>query len=73
MMDMSNPAVLLSGLVISMVGLGIFMHGRKMEELKSLGIGLAMMVFPMFIHSVLLMWAIAGLCVAGMYFGPRSA
>ncbi len=69
---LSNPGLLLSAGVISMVGLGVFMYGKRMEDHKSLGIGVAMMVFPMFVHSVLLMWIIAGACGAGLYFGPRS-
>lgn len=68
-MDFSNPAVLLSGILISMVGMGVFIYGKKMDDLKSLGVGLAMMVFPMFVHSALLMWAIAGVCGVGLYFG----
>ncbi len=73
MMDFSNPTVMLSGGLISLIGLGIFIYGKRMDDIKSLGIGLGMMVFPMFVHSVLIMWAIAGICAAWLYFGPRSA
>ncbi len=69
-MDFTNPGLLLSGLVISMVGLAIFVYGKRMEKAKSLCIGLVMMVFPMFIPSVLWMWLIAGACVAGLYVLP---
>jgi hypothetical protein len=72
-MDFSNPVLLLSGLVISIVGLALFVHGKKMEKYKSLAIGLAMMVFPMFVPSVLWMWLIAGACVAGLYVLPVDA
>jgi len=73
MMDFSNPGVFLSAGLISLIGLGFFMYGKRMQDLRPLGIGLALMVFPMFVHSMLVMWAIAGVCVAGLYFGPRSA
>ncbi len=69
-MDFTNPGLLLSGLVISMVGLAIFVYGKRMEKAKSLGIGLVLMVFPMFVPSVLWMWLIAGACVAGLYVLP---
>ena len=70
-MDFSNPGLLLSGLVISIVGLAIFIHGKKMEKYKSLAIGLVMMVFPLFVPSVLWLWLIAGACVAGLYLLPQ--
>ncbi|MHC4305863.1 MAG: hypothetical protein ACYSW2_15500 [Planctomycetota bacterium] len=72
-MDFSNPGLLLSGLVISIVGLAIFVYGKKMEKYKSLAVGLAMMVFPMFVPSVLWMWLIAGACMAGLYLLPVDA
>ena len=73
MMDFSNPGVFLSGGLISLIGMGVFIYGKRMQDMKSLGVGLAMMIFPMFVHSMLVMWAIAGACAAGLYFGPRSA
>ena len=72
-MDLMNPGALLSGVVISMVGLAVFLYGKKMERVNSLGIGLAMMVFPMFVHSILWMWLIAVGCVAGLYIMSRTA
>ncbi len=71
MMDMSNPGLMVSAGLISMIGLGIFMYGKRMQDIKSLGIGLGMMIFPMFVPSVLVMWAIAVACGVGLYFGPR--
>ncbi len=71
MMDMSNPGLMVSAGLISMIGLGVFMYGKRMEDIKSLGIGLGMMIFPMFVPSVLVMWVIAVACGVGLYFGPR--
>lgn len=70
-MDLSNPYLLVSGLLIGLVGMGLFMYGKKAQEPKCLGMGIAMCVFPYFVHSILLMWAIAALCMAGVYFLPR--
>ena len=39
----------------------------------SLGIDLAMMIFPMFGHSILWMWLIAVGCIAGLYTLSRGA
>ncbi len=71
MMDMSNPGLMLSAGLISMIGLGVFIYGKRMQDIKSLGIGLGMMIFPMFVPSVLVMWVIAVACGVGLYFGPR--
>ena len=71
MMDMSNPGLMVSAGLISMIGLGVFMYGKRMEDIKSLGIGLGMMIFPIFVPSVLIMWVIAAACGVGLYFGPR--
>jgi len=70
-MDFSNPALLISGMLISTVGFGLFMYGKKAQEGRSLGIGLALMVFPFFVHSVLWTWLLAGACAAGWYVMPR--
>ena len=64
MMDLSDPWLLLSGFAISMSGLALFIHGKKMGNVRNLGIGLAMMVFPILVHSLLLLWVVAGVCVA---------
>ena len=58
-MDMSDPGLLISGLAISSVGMAVFIYGKKMEKIKSLAVGLLMMIYPIFMHSVLWMWLIA--------------
>ena len=69
-MDFSDPGLLFCGFAISMIGLGLFIHGKKMQKLPSLVMGLAMMIFPLFVHSMLWMWVIAGACVAGVFLVP---
>lgn len=71
-MDFMDPGPLLSGMLISMIGLALFLYGKKMEKLPSLGVGLALMTFPMFVSSVLWMWLIAIGCVASLYILPRG-
>ena len=70
-MDLSNPWLLLSGVVISAIGMGLFLYGKKAQEPKCLGMGILMCVFPYFVSSLLVMWGIAALCMAGAYFLPR--
>ncbi len=71
-MDFSDPSLLVSGLVISMIGLAIFVYGKKAQRMKGLAVGLVMMLFPMFVHSLVWMWLIGGACVAGLYLLPSE-
>ncbi len=71
-MDLSNPGILLSGLLISIAGLAVFVYGKKSQDMRSLGVGLALMVYPIFVHSLLVMWLIAGVCAGALYLLPRS-
>ncbi len=70
-MDLSNPGILFSGLLISIAGLALFVQGKKSQDLRSLGVGLALMVYPIFVHSLLVMWIVAGVCAGAMYLLPR--
>ena len=56
-----------------MIGLALFVYGKKMDKLQHLGAGLAMMVFPIFVPSLLWMWVIAAACVAGVFFLPDGS
>ena len=70
--DLDNPALLISGLAISTVGMGVFIYGKKMVNYRSLIAGLLLMIYPLFVTSVLWMWLIAGACLAGLYFLPAE-
>ena len=72
-MDLTDPGLLFSGLTISLIGLALFVHGKKMDKVRNLGIGLAMMVFPIFVHSMLWVWLIAGACVASVFLLPDGS
>ena len=71
-MNLTNPGLLLSGGLISMIGLAMFLYGKKMQSVGSLAVGVVLMVFPMFVHSVVWMWVIAGACIAGLYVISRE-
>jgi hypothetical protein len=62
-----SVGLLFSGLVIGTVGLGVFVYGKRMESIRALACGVALMAFPYFVHSVLLMWIIAAACVGGTW------
>ncbi len=72
-MDMFSPGLLISGLIIGTIGFAVFLYGKKTENFKCLGVGLVLCVYPYFVSSVLMLWLIAALCLAGLYVLAKFA
>lgn len=53
-----NPYSLLAGFVFSMIGLGAFNYGRKLDLWQPKSIGLALMIYPYFISNRWLLWGV---------------
>lgn len=70
--DMSNPSALISGLVLSSIGTGCFIYGKKQQSPVPLVGGLVLCVMPMVVASVLAMWVIGGACMGGMWWMSRN-
>lgn len=70
-MDFGNPALLLSGLLISAIGMGLLIYGKRSENLRPLLVGLVMCVFPYFVGSVAILWLGAAACMGGLYAWSR--
>ena len=63
-MDLTAGTLIASSLV-STVGFGFFLYGKKQVRFPQLVVGLVMMVYPYFITGALAMWGIAcGLVLA---------
>jgi hypothetical protein len=58
---------LIAGLLVSTIGLGYFIYGKKMQENTFLIAGLAMMIYPYFIGNMIIM-LIIGLALAASPF-----
>ncbi len=56
LMDLGDPWMILSGLLIGMIGFMLFNIGRKEANLKLLATGAALCVYPYFIGSLLPLW-----------------
>ena len=65
---MADEALLLWGLLFSSIGLGFFIYGKKQQRLIPLICGLALMVYPYFVESVLLLMGIGIVLIALPYF-----
>lgn len=71
-MDLDNPASLFSGLLIGLIGMGLFMYGKKAQKLPHALAGVALCVFPYFVASVMLSWLITAACLGGLYLVSRE-
>lgn len=69
-MDISAGA-LCASLVVSTLGLGLFLYGKKATRFPQLVVGLALMGFPYFVSGALAMCAIAAVLVGGLLFALR--
>jgi len=58
---------LFSSLIISCIGMGYFMYGKKAGRLWPLLGGIALCVYPYFISNVPLMWGLAAGIMVGIY------
>jgi len=72
-MDLSGLSVdgLVASLVVGSVGLGVFLHGRKLARLPHMVIGATMMVFPYFVPRAGPMLGVFALLVAGLWLLGR--
>jgi predicted membrane protein len=63
-----NESWLLWGLLFGSIGLGFFMYGRKQKAVVPLICGLALMIFPYFVSSTILLVAIGVTLIVVPYF-----
>lgn len=71
-MDLDHPAALFSGLFIGVVGMAIFLFGKKQSNPRCLLAGGALCIFPYFVTSLLIMWGLTALCLTGLYITSES-
>ena len=62
-----NPGALLASILVSSVGLGFFVYGKRQRRAPHLGAGVLMMVYPYFVSSTALMLVIAAALVGLLY------
>jgi hypothetical protein len=71
-MDLGNPWALASGLLIGAVGMAMFAYGKREQNLRVLGGGLALCILPAFIASTLALWLLTGAVVGGVWWTGRG-
>ncbi len=68
-----TPLGIFSALFIGLVGMTLFIYGKKQARPVPLLTGVALCVFPYFVSSLLLMWLITAGCLGGLYMLSRNA
>ncbi len=63
-----DTATLLWGLLFSSVGLGFFLYGKKQRAIVPLVCGLALMIFPYFVSSTLVLVGVGVALAVVPYF-----
>ena len=63
-----NESALLWGLLFGSIGLGLFVYGKRQRAVVPLVCGLALMIFPYFISSTILLVGIGVVLTAIPYF-----
>lgn len=66
-MDLSDPWVLMSGLILGAIGAGLFIYGKKQTDFRCLAAGVALCVVPYFIGSMLVLWLVSAGIVGGLW------
>lgn len=66
-MDLGNPWILFSGIIIGLVGMLMFNYGRKEPDLRAVSAGLVLCIYPYFIGSVVVLWLIFAAVIGGLY------
>jgi hypothetical protein len=70
-MDLGNPWALLSGIMIGLVGMAVFIRGKKEGQVSGLVGGAALCIYPYFVTDMLLMWSLFALCITGIWWLKR--
>jgi hypothetical protein len=69
-MDLS-PGYLVASMLVSTVGFGLFLYGKKQTRAPQLVTGLALMIYPVFVASVAWMVGIAAALIGALWLATR--
>jgi hypothetical protein len=60
-------AELIGGLIFSSVGFVAFVYGKRMHFWKSMLIGIALMVYPLFVSTDVLLYSLGAMLTAALF------
>lgn len=70
-MDLGDPWMLASELLIGLIGLVTFNYGRKQADLVAMLTGAALCVYPYFVGSLWVLWVVFLVLAGGMVAWKR--
>ena len=66
-----SPSGLLASIVVSGIGMGLFLYGKRAARLPQLLTGIVLMGLPLFVSGALAMCALTAAVVGGMWATAR--
>lgn len=70
-MDFS-AGTLIASMLVSTIGFGLFLYGKRATRFPQLLCGLALMVFPYFTGSVMVIYGVGTVVLGGLWLAVRS-
>ncbi|MFG0246001.1 MAG: hypothetical protein ACF8MF_08140 [Phycisphaerales bacterium JB052] len=70
-MELDNPAVLFSGILIGAAGMGFFISGKRNASPRAQLAGVALSIIPFVGHSLQALRGATGLCASVLYVSGR--
>jgi len=67
----TNPSTLFAGLVVSALGVGFFIYGKKERRAPQLITGVLLSVFPFFVSGAVTTYAVAAAILVAMWIAIR--
>jgi hypothetical protein len=67
-----DPSWLVSSFIISSLGFVLFMFGKKMGRAPQMLVGVALLLYPYFVSSLLWMWGIAVAAMFALWLSLRA-
>jgi hypothetical protein len=71
-MGLDDPVMLFSSLTLGLVGMALFLYGKRSGSGRSIGAGLLLGLVPLLAHTALALWALSGACLAGWWLLGRA-
>ncbi len=68
---LSSPGVLFASIVVSAIGLALFLYGKRQGRPLQLVAGLGLMIYPYFVHSIGWMLGICAVILTGLWLVTR--
>lgn len=71
-MELSDPMSLVSGLFVGLIGMALFIFGKKQQRPPALLAGVVLSVLPMVVASAAILWGLTAACLGGLYLFGRE-